>query len=86
MHSKNQRLQDLKLMIKDMLSMRYRGGEHARLAHAQGLVDGYMRALMDNGLATRDELLALVREQRVVLDGPAVRTLSNNEIESIAAA
>lgn len=85
MQRKNQMLQELEVLLRDMLDMRYRGGDHARLAHAQGLVDGYMRALMESGMATRDELLAVVREQRAVLDGPATREVHIDEVEHAAA-
>ncbi len=84
--NRTQMLQELEVLLRDMLEMRYRGGDHARLAHAQGLVDGYMRALLEGGLATRDELLALVRHQRVALDGPAVRDLHLDEMDSTVAA
>jgi hypothetical protein len=86
MRPKDQMLRELHVLIKNMLEMRYRGGDYARLAHAQGLVDGYMRALLEGGLATRDELLVLVREQRAVMDGPAVRALHFDEVETTVAA
>jgi|APLow6443716910_1056828.scaffolds.fasta_scaffold46581_2 hypothetical protein len=86
MRPKDQMLRELNVLIKEMLDMRYRGGDYARLAHAQGLVDGYMKALLEGGLASRDELLALVRQQRAVIDGPAVRTVQMDEIETTVAA
>lgn len=86
MHRKDQMLRELDVLLRDMLEMRYRGGDHARLAYAQGLVDGYMRALLEGGLATRDDLLALVRKQRTAMDGPATREIHLDEAESTAAA
>jgi len=86
MHPKDQMLRELNVLLRDMLEMRYRGGDHAHLAHAQGLVDGYMRALLEAGLATRDELLAVVREQRTALDGPPIREVHHDEVESTVAA
>jgi hypothetical protein len=86
MCSKDQMLQELQGLIENMLELRYRGGDHARLAHAQGIVDGYMRALLEGGLATHGELLKLVREQRAVMDGPALGALHLDEIESTVAA
>lgn len=86
MHRKDQMLRELDVLLRDMLEMRYRGGDHARFAHAQGLVDGYMRALLDGGLATRGELLAVVREQRAALDGPPIREVHLDEVESTVAA
>ena len=85
MHPKAQMLRELEEMLRHMLETRYRGGDHARLAHAQGCVDGYMRALLEGGIATRDEIMALVREQRAALDGPATKEVHLDEIESAAA-
>ena len=55
------------------------------LAYAQGLVDGYMRALLESGVASRNELLAVVREQRTALDGSPIRALYLDEVETFAA-
>jgi hypothetical protein len=86
MHRKDQMLRELEVLLREMLEMRYRGGDHARLAHAQGLVDGYMRALLEGGLATQGELLSVVRDQRAAMDGPPVRELQPDEIDSTVAA
>ena len=86
MHPKNKMLKELSALIKIMLAMRYRGGEYSRLAHAQGLVGGYMQALIDSGLVSHDDIMELVREQRVIIDGPSVRAIHLDEIEATAAA
>ncbi|HNS97551.1 MAG TPA: hypothetical protein PLJ27_15750 [Polyangiaceae bacterium] len=86
MHRKDQMMQELNGLIRELLELRYRGGDYTRLAHAQGVVDGYMQALLDSGLASREELLALVRQQRAVIDGPATRSVYLDEIETTVAA
>lgn len=86
MGAKDQMLQQLQDLIKKMLDMRYRGGDYNRLAHAQGLVDGYMRALLETGMASQDELLGIVRDMRVAADGPALRTVRLDDVNRIVAA
>jgi hypothetical protein len=46
-------------------------------------VDGYMRAMLDIGLATKSDLLAVVMAERERLAGPALREL-DREDEAIA--
>ena len=86
MHRKDQMLRDLNVLLRDMLEMRYQGGDHTRLAYAQGTVDGYMRALLESGVVSRDELMGLVREQRAALDGPPTRRLHRDDVASTVAA
>jgi len=86
MRPENPMLRQLNVLVEDMLAIRYRGGEYSRLARAQGLVDGYMRALISGGIATQQEILALVREQRTVLDGASIRALHIDDVEATAAA
>jgi hypothetical protein len=84
-NSKKEMLEILRGLVREALKLRRDGAVYARLARASGAVDGYLRALVDAGVATRSELLDLVTEERVKLDGPAtggVRT----ELDSIIAA
>ena len=46
------------------------GAGGARLARAHGYVDGYMRAMLDLGVATKSELLAVVAAERERFAGP----------------
>ena len=71
MRTKVDLMRELKLMLNDVLVARTRGVAHFRLARAHGYVDGYMQALLDTGMATRQELLAVVAEERTELFGPA---------------
>jgi hypothetical protein len=72
MRTKADMLNELKVMLYDALLAKTRGVTYPRLARAHGYVDGYMKALLDAGLATNQELLALVSEARNTVDGPAV--------------
>lgn len=58
-------------LLRDVLEARSRGESERRLRSAHSFVDGYMQAMLDAGLATRKDLLALVAEERALLAGPA---------------
>jgi hypothetical protein len=70
-------LDELKMMLRDVFTARAAGTSHPRMARAHGYVDGYMRALMECGYASKDELLSLVSEERSAVSGPATITLSS---------
>jgi len=72
MRTKADMLNELKVMLYDALLAKTRGVTYPRLARAHGYVDGYMKALLDAGLATNQELLSIVSEARTTVDGPAV--------------
>jgi hypothetical protein len=83
MGTKADLLRELKSMLNDMLAARSRGVAPHRLARAHGYVDGYMRALIDTGVATQKELLAIVAEERKEVFGPAIlerMPLSNADV------
>ncbi|EYF01616.1 hypothetical protein [Chondromyces apiculatus] len=92
MRSKAEMLADLRVMVREMLEARAAGGLNPRIARTQGQVDGYMRALLDQGTATRMEILNIVSDERARVSGPATReivTLDDDHAEaarSIAAA
>lgn len=65
----------LRQLLHDVLQARSRGESERRLRSAHSFVDGYMRAMLDAGLATRQDLLALVAEERALLAGPATATV-----------
>jgi hypothetical protein len=75
MRTRAEVLADLKTMLEDMLRASAGGVAGPRLARAHGYVDGYMRALLDLGIATRKELLEVVAAERERVNGPAVRVL-----------
>lgn len=83
--SKAEMLETLRGLVREALQLRRAGAVYARLARASGQVDGYLRALCDAGVATRSELLTIVSEERVKLDGPAFGGV-RSELDSIIAA
>ena len=72
-------------MLRDMLTASASGAAGSRLARAHGYVDGYMRALLDLGAATRTELLEVVAEERVRQNGPALRVVDCVEGDEVRA-
>ena len=72
--SKAAMFENLRTMLRDVFRLRRDGAAYARLSRAHGYVDGYMRALMESGLATQKELLEVVTAERVRVDGPATET------------
>ena len=65
----------LRAMLRESLRLGTEGAQRSRLVHAQGCADGFMRALVEAGLADHRELLALVREVRAESGGPATREI-----------
>ncbi|HXK18561.1 MAG TPA: hypothetical protein VNG33_12200 [Polyangiaceae bacterium] len=77
--TKTELLETLRGMVRDMLRLRSEGGAYAKLARAHGYVDGYMRVLLEAGIADHKALLALVADERQKFDGPSTRELSADE-------
>jgi hypothetical protein len=75
MVSKADMLDNLRTMLRDVFRLRSEGVAYARLARAHGYVDGYMRSLLENEIADKSELLALVAAERELVDGPATATV-----------
>jgi hypothetical protein len=82
MTAKADLLNELRGMLRDVLVAKEAGHAHAKLARAHGYVDGFMKALLDSGIATKGELLEIVATERERVSGPALRTLS--EIDEAA--
>ena len=80
--SKAEMLETLRVMLRDVFRLRSDGAAYARLARAHGYVDGYMRALLETQIADKNELLALVAQERTQVDGPATGSV---EVEVSAA-
>lgn len=68
---KQELLENLRGMVRDMLRLRSEGGAYAKLARAHGYVDGYMRVLLETGVADSKTLLGLVADERRKFDGAA---------------
>jgi hypothetical protein len=76
--SRTDMLSTLRALLHEALVLKSAGVPHAKLTRANGAVDGYMRALLDAGLATQSELLSLVAEERTALGGPPTGTLPSD--------
>ena len=83
--SKADILAELRGMLRDVFAAQAAGQVHTRVARAHGYVDGFMRALLDSGVAAKSELLEIVASERERISGPALRTLADVDAESAAA-
>jgi hypothetical protein len=86
MRSKADLIAELQRLLHDVFVARAEGANYPRLARAHGYVDGYMRALLESGQATKQELLELVARERALVHGPATREISVDTASEIAAA
>jgi hypothetical protein len=77
MKDKAEVISELRSMLADVFTAKERGEAYGRLARAHGYVDGYMRALLELGVATKDELLEVVKSERERSSGPATRTVTD---------
>jgi hypothetical protein len=77
MRSKKEMIAELEQMLADVFAARAEGTNYPRLARAHGYVDGYMRALLEGGHCTKQELLTLVARQREKVFGPATSTVEH---------
>ena len=75
MAAKVEMMWELRKMLRDVFTLRTEGSTYPRMARAHGYVDGYMRAILEGGVASRDELLKIVAEEREAASGPATRTV-----------
>jgi hypothetical protein len=73
--SKAEMFEELRAMLRDVFRLRSEGVAYARLSRAHGYVDGYMRGMLDQGVADKRELLALVSAVREASGGPATERL-----------
>jgi hypothetical protein len=69
-------------MLRDVLAAKAAGGNHGRIARAHGYVDGYMRALLDLEVISKNELLEIVAQERERASGPAMRLIGDVDPES----
>jgi hypothetical protein len=66
---------ELRALVRESLTLQNQGATYSKLSRAQGAVDGYMRALLDAGLATNKDLLRLVSDERARINGPSTTSL-----------
>lgn len=74
--SKQAWMETLRGLLGDAFTLQQKGALGARVGRAQGMVDGYMRALVDLGLASQKELVRVVAEERTRRLGPATSEVS----------
>lgn len=74
--SRDELLENLRGLLDAAFSLHQKGAAGARLGRAYGMADGYMRALVELGLATEKELGLLVAQQRSKQLGPATQALA----------
>jgi hypothetical protein len=79
MRAKHEILDDLRDMVRDLFSARESGEAYARLARAHGYVDGFMRGLLETDVASKEEILEIVSQERERASGPAIRTLDEGD-------
>ena len=85
MRSKAELFAELQRLLHDVFVARADGANYQRLARAHGYVDGYMRALLESGQASKQELLELVARERSRVSGPATREIALESAAEIAA-
>ncbi len=59
-----QRILRLRELLVELFDLKYKGVDMTTYAKAQGVADGYMRALLDLGFADDKDLLAMINEER----------------------
>jgi hypothetical protein len=77
MKDKAEVITELRTMLADVFAAKERGEAYGRLARAHGYVDGYMRALLELGVTSKDELLDVVNSERERSSGPAMRPMAD---------
>jgi len=75
MRTKVEIVTELRTMLRDVFVAKSAGETYSRLARAHGYVDGYMRALLETDVVSKDELLAIVASEREQVSGPAIRAV-----------
>ncbi len=69
-------LNTLRKILRDLFNARYQGGAGTVIARAQGYADGFMAAMLRARLVTQRELLMLIAEERARVAGPAMATVT----------
>jgi hypothetical protein len=69
---RDDQIDTLRKLLRDLFTARYKGVDYSRAARAHGYVDGYMAALMRSKVLTQREVLSIVAEERARVAGPAI--------------
>jgi hypothetical protein len=62
--AKDELMDVLRNLLRDVTTARFEGGAYAKLSRVHGYADGYMAALLDAGILEQESLLKLVCEER----------------------
>jgi hypothetical protein len=73
MKTKAEVMIELRNMIREVIAQSASGATQPRMAQSRGFADGYMRALLDLGVASQRQMLDLVASERERAGGPALR-------------
>jgi hypothetical protein len=84
--NKREMLDALRGMLREAFLLREQGVAYAKLARAHGYIDGYMRVLMETGVASQKELLALVAATRGEALGAGTRPSYDEDSATTAVA
>lgn len=84
--TKLEMLEALRGLLREVLKLRTDGAAYAKLSRASGAVDGYVRALLELGVAEEREILALIAAERGAVDGPATTELKREDSAAVLAA
>ena len=57
-------VQVLRSLLTDVFAAQVAGSNHQKLVRAFGYADGYMRAVLEAGIVSKEELLGIVQEER----------------------
>ncbi len=68
--AKEELMNTLRRLLRDVVAARFEGGAYAKLSRANGYADGYMAALLDAGIMEQESMLRLVREERLRVASP----------------
>ena len=55
----------MRTLLRVAMEARFEGAMHVKKVEVQAYADGYMRALSDAGVVSRDELLRLITQERL---------------------
>jgi hypothetical protein len=66
------------MLLGEVFRLRNQGAAYAKVARAQGYVDGYMRVLVDAKIVDQRELLRLVAGERCSVNGPATAVVESD--------
>jgi hypothetical protein len=79
-------LEILRSLLRESFRLQAEGGSQPRLSQAVGYIDGFVRALIESGVADLATLLGVVRDVRAESRGAATRVLEAEHEHETAAA